>query len=260
MAITGAILGDIAGSWLEENWDANIDYKNYPLFTEQCQFTDDTVMTLAIKKAIDTGDNFISTMREIGQNYPYCGWGKMFYYWIFCKDPKPYNSFGNGSAMRVSYIGEYYENPLEVRKKARESALVSHNHPEGVKGAVVTAMCIWMAKHGKTKDEILDYVIKEYPPEKYEFNATQDLDYLRKNYTWDSTCQTSVSVAVRCFYESDSYISFIQNVFSIFCDTDTIGAIGGGIAEEYYKTTGLENDKLLKKYLSKELYAIYKGE
>lgn len=167
----------------------------------------------------------------------------------------PYNSFGNGSAMRVSYLAEHFEDEIELRKAARKSALISHNHPEGVKGAVVTAMCIWMAKHGSTKEEIYEYMLKEYSEKDYKF-SNKPLEYLRQNYSWDVTCQTSVPVALRCFLESESYESFLRNVFSLNCDTDTIGAIGGGIAEEYYHGTGLDNDAILKKYLSDELYDI----
>lgn len=256
MAVLGAILGDIAGSWLEENRENNFDWENHPLFDDNCQFTDDTVMTLAIKKAIKDNLNMVDTMQAIGRNYPFCGYGHTFYYWVHCKDPKPYNSFGNGSAMRVSYIGEHFEKDIDVRKWARASALVSHNHPEGVKGAVVTAMCVWMAKNGKTKEEILAYASEQYPKEKYKFHPGMSLEEYRKEYHRDITCQTSVPAAIRCFYESDSYISFLRNVFSLDCDTDTIGAIGGGIAEEFYKGTGLDNNAIIDKYLTDELKEI----
>ena len=256
MAIIGAVLGDIAGSQYEYDRPKDLDYKNCELFTEECSFTDDTVMSLAIKSAIDTDKDYQESMRAIGKRYPVCGYGRHFFDWIFCTNPRPYNSFGNGSAMRVSYIGEHFEDIADVRAEAEKSAAVSHNHPEGIKGAVVTASCVWMAKHGATKEEIYDYVRKEYPLSRYSFGIERDMGYLRSNYTWDVTCMTSVPVAMRCFYESQDYISFIRNVFSLNCDCDTLCAIGGGVAEEYYKKTGLKNDKILKAYLDDDLYRI----
>lgn len=255
MAIIGAILGDIAGSQYEFDRPWNLDYKNCELFTDKCSFTDDSVMSLAIKSAIDNQRSYQEEMRRIGFRYPLCGYGGRFFDWIYCTDPRPYNSFGNGSAMRVSYIGEAFSDLNKVKEEAKKSAEISHNHPEGIKGAVVTATCIWMAKHGKSKEEIKKYVLSEYPEENYRF-SNKDLEYLRKHYRWDVTCMTSVPVAMQCFYESDSYITFLRNVFSLDCDTDTLCAIGGGVAEEFYKTTGLKDKKTLRHYLDNELYNI----
>ncbi len=255
MAIIGAVLGDIAGSQYEYDHPQNLNYRDCELFTDECSFTDDTVMSLAIKSAIDNGKPYQEEMRRIGRKYPLCGYGPHFFEWIHCMEPRPYNSFGNGSAMRVSYIGEAYEDLATVQEEAKKSAEISHSHPEGIKGAVATASCVWMAKHGKTKDEIYQYLLSKYPPEKYAYSG-KDLSYLKREYGWDVTCMTSVPVAVRCFYESDSYISFLRNVLSIECDTDTLCAIGGGVAEEYYKGTGLDEQMLLKRYLTEELYQL----
>lgn len=255
MAIIGAILGDIAGSQYEYDRPKNLDWKNCELYTENCDFTDDSVMSLAIKSAIDNGKDFQEEMRRIGFRYPLCGYGNNFFEWIYCTNPHPYNSFGNGSAMRVSYVGEYFEDLEDVKRVAAETAKVSHSHAEGIKGAVVTAVCVWMAKHGKSKEEIYNYVLEQYPPESYRFSG-KSMEELRETYSWDVTCMTSVPVAMRCFYESDSYISFIRNVFSLDCDCDTLCAIGGGVAEEFYKGTGLKNEKILKHYLEKELQDI----
>ena len=167
MAVIGAILGDIAGSQFEFNRPENLDYKHYKLFTNRCSHTDDTIMTLAVKKAILENADFTKTMREIGQPYPYSGYGGRFYEWMYGENPKPYNSFGNGSAMRVSFIGEHFDALEDVISMAEKSAEVTHNHPEGIKGAVVTAVCIWMARHGKTKEDIFQYVLEQYPAEKY---------------------------------------------------------------------------------------------
>ncbi len=263
MAVKGAILGDIAGSFLEESRRdivkelGDLDWSRYPFFEDNCQFTDDTVMTLAVKKAVLEKRPFKDVFIEVGKDYPYCGWGKTFYKWLY-KDPehRPYQSFGNGAAMRVSFVGEYFDNPEDVKRIAAETAAVSHDHPEGIKGAVVTAMCVWMAKHGKSKQDIYDYMLSEYPPIVYPFSG-MSMQELRKKYTRDITCQTSVPVALRCFYESEDFHSFLVNVISLDCDTDTLAAIGGGIAEEYYKKTLDNSDEIINKFLSPQLWDIY---
>mgnify|MGYP001491002436 CR=1 FL=1 len=258
MAVTGAILGDIAGSRFEFYKPENLDYLHCPLFDENHEFTDDTVMTLAVKKAIREKLDLTETIREVGRHYPDCGYGGHFVQWLFMEDPKPYNSYGNGSAMRVSFVGEYYEELADVIRVAEETAAVSHNHPEGIKGAVVTAVCIWMARHGKTKQEIYDYVAGQYPDGKYSFGIDKDMEYLARHYTWDVTCMTSVPVAMRCFYESDSFESFMRNIFRLDCDSDTLGAIGGAVAEEFYHGAGFDPEPILRKYLDQRLYAMWK--
>ena len=182
MAVIGAVLGDIAGSQFEFNRPENLDYKHCELFTNRCSYTDDTIMTLAVKKAILENADFTKTMREIGQPYPYSGYGGRFYEWMYGENPKPYNSFGNGSAMRVSFVGEHFDALEDVISMAEKSAEVTHNHPEGIKGAVVTAVCIWMARHGKTKEDIFQYVLEQYPAEKYEYSIAVPLDELEKIY------------------------------------------------------------------------------
>ena len=258
MAVIGAILGDIAGSQFEFDRPDNLDYKHCELFTDKCSFTDDTVMTLAVKKAILEEKDFTKTMQKIGRPYPYSGYGGRFYDWMYSSNPKPYNSFGNGSAMRVSFVGEYFEELKDVVYWAEKSAKVTHNHEEGIKGAVTTAVCIWMAKHGKPKEDIFNYVLEQYPATDYEYNITVPLDELEKIYQWNETCMGSVAVAMRCFYESISYESFLRNVFRLKCDSDTLAAIGGAVAEEYYSGTGLEEDAILKRYLDERLYELVK--
>lgn len=132
MAVIGAVLGDIAGSQFEFNRPENLDYKHCELFTNRCSYTDDTIMTLAVKKAILENADFTKTMREIGQPYPYSGYGGRFYEWMYGENPKPYNSFGNGSAMRVSFVGEHFDALEDVISMAEKSAEVTHNHPEGI--------------------------------------------------------------------------------------------------------------------------------
>lgn len=259
MAIIGAILGDISGSQYEFNRPKNLDWKNCELFTDECCFTDDSVMTLAAKLAVKNNTPFADAYRKLGRKYPDAGYGGMFYSWLQWDAKGAYNSFGNGSAMRCSYIGEYFNGEKEVIEWATKSAECTHNHPEGIKGAVVTSMCIYMARTGATKAEIHDYVKIHYPKENYRYSVEHKINDYRDTYTWDVTCQGSVPVAIRCFLESEDYESFLRNVYSLNCDMDTLCAIGGGIAEEFYKGTGFDEEYLLKKYLDHELYKIVKS-
>ena len=257
MAIKGAVLGDILGSQYEFGRPANLDWKNVPLLSIEASFTDDSVMMLAIKKALVTGADLVGTMVDVGRHYPNCGYGGTFYRWILGSDHSPYNSWGNGSAMRVAFVGEYFDDYDEMQDMAAKTAAVSHDHPEGIKGAVVTATCIWMAKHGKSKQEIYDYVLSEYPVEEYQYSIGFSLDELRPRYKWDVSCQGSVPAAMRCFYESTDYESFMRNIYSLPCDSDTFGAIAGGVAEEFYHGFGsIDAEGILKEYLTDELYEI----
>lgn len=258
MAIKGAILGDILGSTYEFGRPKDLDWVNVPLLDEKtAHFTDDTVMTLAVKKAIIEGRDFTDTMVELGRKYPDRSYGEHFHKWFMENDHMPYNSWGNGSAMRVSFIGEYFDDYDKIQEAAAKSAAVSHDHPEGIKGAVVTATCIWLAKHEKSKQEIFDYVLSNYPKEEYEFSICYRLEELRDRYVWDDSCQGTVPVAMRCFYESNDYESFIRNIYSLECDSDTFGAIAGGVAEEFYHGFGSVNaDGILKEFLTDDLYEI----
>ena len=263
----GAILGDIIGSPFE--FDRGDKTKEFDLFSKGCGFTDDSVMTIAIGEALlavgteATGKEIevavAANMQDWGRRYPHAGYGGRFRCWLSERNPKPYGSYGNGSAMRVSAAGWLYNSIEKTREVARATANVTHNHPEGIKGAVVTAVCIWMARHGKTKEDIFQYVLEQYPAEKYEYSIAVPLDKLEKIYQWNETCMGSVPAAMRCFYESDSYESFLRNVFRLKCDSDILAAIGGAVAEEYYGWTGFYNeDELLKKYLDANLYNLVK--
>lgn len=260
MAVKGAVLGDIAGSQFEFNKPAHVDWEHCDLFSPYCSYTDDTVMTLAVKKALMRGEDLVTVMQSFGRKYPDAGYGGSFRGWLRSRDPRPYNSWGNGSAMRVSYVGEHYDNLSDVVRMAETTAAVTHNHPEGIKGAIVTAVCIWMARHGKSKQEIYDYVLQEYSPDRYKFTIEQDIAYLEKHYSWDVSCMTSVPLAMRCFYESDSFEEFMRNIFRLDCDSDTFGAIAGGVAEEFYHGFGFDPDPVLRRYLSNYLYATLMDE
>lgn len=253
MAIIGAILGDIIGSTYEFKKPDSYDYTTSDLFTKDSHFTDETVLSIATALAVIHGRSFADAYRWFGKLYAKAGYGDMFEDWLSNPDKTPYNSYGNGSAMRVSFVADYYDSFLDVQDVARQSASCTHNHAEGIKGAIVTATCIWMAKHGFSKDDILAYVIACYPIDKYAFSPFLSLDEMRHTYKWSASCQNSVPVAMRCVYEADSFEHFMRNVLSLDCDADTIGAIGGSIAEELYNN---EQDSILKnkhKYMKQYL-------
>lgn len=258
MGLIGAILGDIAGSNWEFGRPDDLDYKTVELFTDKNTYTDDTVLSIATKWAINNDIPFANAYSLFANQYPNAGYGASFYDWFHMDELKPYNSFGNGSAMRVSYIADKFDNISDITHWAIKSAECTHNHEEGLKGATVTATCSYFAKDGLSKDAIYNYMLQMYPTDKYEWSG-KSLDEIRPNYRFDETCQGSIPVAIRCFYESDSYESFLRNVFSLRCDADTLGAIGGCIAENYYGKTGFDNEKLLKKYLDDDLYEILMG-
>ena len=229
----GAIIGDIVGSRFE--WHNNRS-KSFDFLTYKCFFTDDSIMSLAIAKAIldckgdysKLAENAIKDMQEIGRPYPNSGFGGMFYEWIYSDEPKPYNSYGNGAAMRVSACG-FAANTLEEAKKlSYEVTKVTHGHPEGIKGAEATAVAIFLARQGYSILEIRDYIDAHY----YKMNFT--LDGIRDTYQFNETCQETVPQAIMAFLESTDFEDAIRNAISIGGDSDTIAAITGGIAEAYY--------------------------
>lgn len=259
MAIIGAILGDISGSQYEFEGcrpSSGINYQSCALFTDRCVFTDDTVMTLAVKMAIIKNRDFSDVFREFADMYQYVGYGSRFHQWLKSGNSQPMNSYGNGSAMRISYIAERYNSLIEAQNKAIESAVCTHNHPEGIKGAVVTVSCMWMALHHASKQEITSYAIQQYPSSKYEFGCDRPISDYRYKYHFDATCQGSVPVAIRCFLESSNYENCLRIAYSLHCDLDTVCCIAGGIAESFYGKTGFDNKLLLNKYLDAYLYAL----
>lgn len=229
----GAIIGDIVGSRYEFD---NHRSKDFPFFSRRCFFTDDTVMTVAIAAAIldaedepdALGEYAVSDMREFGQPYPDCGFGGRFYEWMYADEPKPYGSFGNGAAMRVSPCGfaaDSLEQAIAMSKAVTE---VTHDHPEGIKGAEATTVAIFLARSGKSKEEIKAYIDKHY----YRMNFT--LNEIRDSYQFNESCQETVPQALMAFFESVSFEDAIRNAISIGGDSDTIASITGGIAEAYY--------------------------
>jgi type I restriction enzyme M protein len=231
--LLGAIIGDIVGSRFERH---NIKEKNFTLLTHKCFFTDDSVMSLAIANAIleamgeyaKLGDLAVKNMRAIGQNYPACGYGGMFNKWMFCKSPAPYNSFGNGAAMRVSACGFAAKNLEEAVELSQKVTEVTHSHPEGIKGAEAVTAALFLAKDGKNIFEIREHINANYYPMNFTLNG------IRETYKFNETCQETVPQAVMAFLESTGFEDAIRNAISIGGDSDTIAAITGGIAEAYY--------------------------
>lgn len=225
-AVLGAVIGDVIGSVYE--WD-NVKTIDFPLFSEKSRFTDDTVLTVAVADSILNKKDFAQTIWEYGQKYPRSGFGGRFRSWLKSHDLKPYGSFGNGSAMRVSPVGVAYNDIETVLEVAKQSAGVTHNHPEGIKGAQATAAALFLAKKGKSKAEIKNYITSTF---NYNLNFT--LDEIRPTYEFDVTCQGSVPEAIVAFLESSDFESAIRLAISIGGDSDTIACITGGIAAAFY--------------------------
>ena len=233
----GAILGDIIGSPFE--FDRGDKTKEFDLFTKGCDFTDDSVMTIAVGEALlavgpeatvqEIEEAVVTNMQDWGKRYPYAGYGGRFKYWLREKNPKPYGSYGNGSAMRVSAAGWLYDSMERTREVARATANVTHNHPEGIKGAEATASAIYMARNESSKEEIKEYIEREF-----HYNLDRTLDEIRPGYHMDETCQRTVPEAIIAFLESKDFEDAIRNAVSLGGDTDTLGAITGSIAEAFY--------------------------
>jgi len=224
--IFGAIAGDIIGSAYEFN---NTKTKDFELFTNDSVFTDDSVLTIATMYALMSGGDYEGAYLKFARKYPQKGYGAGFKKWMESENPKPYNSFGNGSAMRVSPIGWFCDSIGEVLAEAEMSAEVTHNHAEGIKGAQAAAAAVFLARTGKNKKEIKRYIVN-----KFGYNLNRTLDQIRPTYVFDGTCQGSVPEAIIAFLESTSYESAVRLAVSLGGDSDTIAAIAGGIAEAFY--------------------------
>jgi len=225
----GAMIGDIVGSIYERH---SIKTKDFPLFGKRCRFTDDTVMTVAVSEGLMNGgspDAYIHAMKRFGRMYPRAGYGRNFRGWLFAEESLPYNSWGNGSAMRVSPVGWYFNTLEKTEQAAVISAAVSHNHPEGIKGAQATAAAIFLARSGKSKEEI-----KRYIEDKYGYNLSRTLDDIRPTYTFDVSCMGTVPEAIIAFLESKDFEDAIRSAVSLGGDCDTLTAITGSIAEAAY--------------------------
>jgi len=198
----GAVIGDIIGSRFEKN---NIKSKDFELFTKKSRYTDDTVLTIAIADCILNSKDYEKTVKKYGRNYPFAGYGGTFKKWLAGIIRGPYNSWGNGSAMRVSPIGFAFNDEKKVLDEAKKSAEITHNHEEGIKGAQAIAMCVFLARKSKTKKEIKKYV--EY---KFGYDLNQTIEEIRPNYKFDVSCQGSVPESIIAFMESTDFEDAIR--------------------------------------------------
>ena len=261
----GAIIGDIVGSIYEFD---NIKTKEFDFFTDEKFFTDDTVMTVAIADAIMNGgqhENFIQSMKKWGVDYIDKSYGHSFRNWLTSENSKPYNSWGNGSAMRVSPCGwiaklsEPFEEGLKLTEDlAKKSAEVTHNHPEGIKGAQATAAAIFFMRHGKSKNAIEEYKnkLKDYIQNKYKYDLNFTLNEIRPSYAFNESCQKTVPQAIVSFLESENFEDAIRNAISIGGDSDTLAAITGSIAEAAYGIPEDIKEKAIN-YLDNEIKELY---
>jgi ADP-ribosylglycohydrolase len=244
----GAIAGDIIGSVYEHY---PIKTKDFPLFNPYCRFTDDSVLTVAVAESIISGRSYVESIREIGRRYPDAGYGGSFMQWLNSHDPQPYNSWGNGSAMRVSPVGFAFATEEEVLCQAKKTAEISHNHPEGIKGAQATAMAIFLARTVHDKEEIRKQI-----RHRFEYELDRTVDDIRPTYAFDVSCQGTVPVAIIAFLDSRSYEDAVRNAISLGGDSDTLACITGGMAEAFYGTVPSPIQIKVKEYLTPDLWEI----
>lgn len=228
LVLIGAICGDIIGSWYEF---CSTKHQNFDLFTDGSRFTDDTVCSIAVADALMNDNDFVPKLQYWCRKYPRAGYGGNFNWWFRQENPQPYNSWGNGSAMRVSSVGAYANSIDEVLDLAEKSAKVSHNHPEGIKGAQVTAFAIYLAINGKSKEEI-----KTQIELRFGYDLSRKYEDIKPAYSFDVSCQGSVPESLIAFLESNDYESAIRMAVALGGDADTQAAITGGIAAAYYGT------------------------
>lgn len=221
----GAVIGDFVGSIYEMN---NIKSMDFPLFSPTCRFTDDTVMSIAVADALMNQGNMAHTLRRYGRLYPQAGYGRRFSQWIHDDSQGAYNSYGNGSAMRSSAAGWIAASLEEALELARQSAMPTHSHPEGVRGAQVVAGCVWLLRNGADKAALRDWVITQG----YSLDFT--IDGIRPSYVFDVSCQGSVPQAIQAFLESDGFENALRLAVSIGGDSDTLASIAGALAEIHY--------------------------
>jgi ADP-ribosylglycohydrolase len=224
--VIGAIAGDVIGSVHEGSQPQS---KAFPLFVRQSRFTDDSVLTVAVASSVRKGIGYADSLRSWGRRYPRAGYGGMFIDWLSRDDAGPYNSFGNGSAMRVSAIGWAFADLDTVLSEARRSAEVTHDHPEGIKGAQAVAAAVLLGRTGQGKDRI-----KALLSERFGYDCSTSLAVLHWNSAFDVTCQGTVPAAAVAFLESTDFEDAVRNAISLGGDADTLACIAGAIAEAFY--------------------------
>lgn len=262
----GAIIGDIVGSVYEFH---NIKTKDFPFFRDDCKFTDDTVMTIAVAEALMNGGNesdFVAAMKKYGRMYPKAGYGYKFFHWLASKSTEPYNSWGNGSAMRVSPVGFFVEPSWDltatacaVDTYAERSAAVTHNHPEGIKGALATANAIMFMRYRVQDGEDMGEAktaLRTFIQNKYGYDLSRTLDEIRPTYKFTESCKETVPQAITAFLESTDFEDAIRNAISLGGDSDTLAAITGGIAQAAYGVPPWMEEKALQ-FLDEPLLTVY---
>jgi len=249
--IIGAIAGDIIGSVYE--WH-NIKSTDFSLFSGKSIFTDDSVLTIATMNAMLNDFDYAKSYHQFGRKFSNVGYGGHFYSWLKSDSLKPYNSWGNGSAMRVSPVGWYSSSIEETLSEAKKSAQVTHNHREGIKGAQAAAAAVYLARTGKSKTEIKSYIVNEF-----QYDLDRKIDDIRPHYKFDVSCQGSVPEAIIAFLESTDFENAVRLAVSLGGDSDTIACITGGIAEAFYKDIPDEIVKNVLRILPEELSEIIKA-
>lgn len=244
----GAIAGDVIGSVYEHR---PVKTEHFPLFHRSCRFTDDTVMTMAIAYAILESTDYALALKTFGRRYPNAGYGGAFLSWIFEDEVRPYNSWGNGAAMRVSPVGFAFDEVDRVLLEAKRTAEVSHNHPEGIKGAQATALAVFLARTGEDREKIRQQITRLF---EYDLNRT--IEQIRPSYRFDVSCQGSVPEAMIAFLDSRSYEDAIRKAISLGGDSDTLACISGGIAQAYYKSIPPDIESAVRRTLTEDLLLI----
>jgi len=242
----GAIAGDIIGSVYE---NLRTKRKDFKLFTPLSTFTDDTVLTVAVADAVLSGAEYGPTIKAYARRHPLRGYGPRFLIWMATPGVKPYNSFGNGSAMRVSPVAHAFSSEQAVLEEARKTAECTHNHPEGIKGAQAAALGVFLARHGADKASIRSTIA-----ERFGYDLSRTIDAMRAEYRIDLTCQGSVPEAIIAFLDSDSFEDAVRNAVSLGGDADTQACIAGAIAEAYYKDIPSDILRQIKRRLAKPLW------
>lgn len=247
----GAIAGDIIGSVYEH---APLKSKDFPLFHRQARFTDDTVLTVAVANAILEGQSYQSSIREIGRRYPHAGYGGHFIQWLLSDDMPPYNSWGNGSAMRVSPVGFAFDTVETVLREARASAAITHSHPEGIKGAQAVAYAIFRGRQKADRDDVRNEITQ-----RFGYDLQRSIDEIRPDYSFDVSCQGTVPEAIIAFLDSVSWEDAVRNAVSLGGDSDTLACITGGIAEAWYGSVPVDIQQQAMETLPEDLAGIVKA-
>jgi ADP-ribosylglycohydrolase len=245
--VLGSIAGDVIGSVYEQH---PIKTMEFPLFQSHSRFTDDTVLTVAIASAILEKGDYAASLRAFGRRYPNAGYGGAFFDWLWDPGSGPYNSWGNGAAMRVSPVGFAFATIEDVLLEAKNTAAVSHNHPEGIKGAQATALAVFLARTGAAKTLIQSEITR-----RFGYDLSRTIDEIRPQYSFDVSCQGTVPEAIIAFLESKDYEDTVRKAISLGGDSDTLACIAGGIAHAFYqeipqKIVGEVRGRLPEEFLS----------